>query len=268
MMQVIHPKEPYMTLEPENVFEALNDQGVNCGRGYVMYQYSPVIYPDRPVNIFFTMECTPEAEYMLYGALVARARQLRQMNPNEAARMYTSVDPGDTRKLNFCLHNGLVVSNTEDLVRLQMPQDGGPDVFNCTYCPISLNSVQEQMALVGRLKANGLGHITPEYMQRLQANRVFVALALRYGPQLVGECIISGRGDGTAEIAAIYIVPEHQRRGLGKKLLQRAMAISAVDGVTEVQARIMSASQPQSRLMRAFGMEVLDQTLLFPGKDL
>jgi len=257
-----------MNVPPEDVFVAVNELGVQAGYGYVMYQYQPGVYPDRPVNIFFTMDCTPEAEYLIFGALVARARQERQKNPNEAARMYTSVNPGDTRKLNFYLHNGLTIGNTEDLVRLQMPLDAGPDSFNCTFAATPLNTVQEQNMLIDRLNRNGLSYITLPYLQLLQANPHFVALGLKYGEALAGECIISGRGDGTAELAAIYIAPEFQRRGLGKKLLQRALAICVHEGVMDVRARIMSASQPQVRLMRAFGAEVLDQTLLFPCKDL
>lgn len=257
-----------MNVPPEDVFVAVNELGVQAGYGYVMYQYQPTVYPDRPVNIFFTMECTPEAEYLIFGALVARARQLRQDNPNEAARMYTSVTPGDMRKMNFYLHSGLTIGNTEDLVRLQMPLDAGPDSFNCAFAATPLNTAQEQAELIDRLSRNGLSYITLPYLQALRANPHFVALGLKYGPQLAGECIISGRGDGTAELAAIYISPEFQRRGLGKKLLQRALAICVHEGVTDVRARIMSASQPQVRLMRAFGAEVLDQTLLFPCKDL
>jgi len=267
-MQVTHPQEPFMNVPPEDVFVAVSDLGIQNGYGYVMYQYQPTIYPDRPVNIFFTMDCTPEAEYLLFGALVARARQMRQNQPGAAARLYTSVKPGDNRKLNFYLHNGMNIGNTEDLVRLEMPLDAGPDAFNCTFAPMPLNTAQEQAALLERLKANSITYITQPYLQLLRANPHFVGLGLLYGQQLAGECIISGRGDGTAELAAIYIAPEHQRRGLGKKLLQRALAISAHEGIKEVRARIMSASQPQVRLMRTFGAQLLDQTLLFPGIDL
>lgn len=267
-MQVTHPQEPFMNVPPEDVFVAVNELGVQAGYGYVMYQYQPIVYPDRPVNIFFTMDCTPEAEYLIFGALVARARQLRQQNPGEAARMYTSVTPGDTRKMNFYLHNGLTIGNTEDLVRLQLPLDAGPDSFNCAFAATPLNTVQEQSELIDRFNRNGINYITLPYLQLLRANPHFVALGLKYGPNLVGECVVSGRGDGTAELAAIYITPDHQRRDLGKKLLQRALAICAHEGVTDVRARIMSASQPQVRLMRAFGAEILDQTLLFPSKDL
>lgn len=267
-MQVTHPQEPFMNVPPEDVFVAVSELGVQAGYGYVMYQFQPGVYPDRPVNIFFTMDCTPEAEYLLFGALVARARQMRQQNPTVPARLYTSVNPGDTRKMNFYLHNGMTIANTEDLVRLDMPMDAGPEAFNCTFAPMPLNTAQEQAALLERLNSNGITYIGGNYLQRLRANPHFVGLGLLYGQQLAGECIISGRGDGTAELAAIYIKPEFQRRGLGRKLLQRALAISAHEGMTEVRARIMSASQPQVRLMRSFGAELVDQTLLFPGIDL
>ena len=266
-MQVTHPQEPFMNVPPEDVFVAVNDLGVQAGYGYVMYQYQPALYPDRPVNIFFTMDCTPEAEYLIFGALVARARQLRQQNPGEAARMYTSVHPGDNRTMNFYLHNGLTIGNTEDLVRLQLPLNAGPDSFNCAFGPTPLNTLQEQKELLERLGRNSITYISQPYLQLLMANPHFVALGLSYGQNLVGECIVSGRGDGTAELAAIYIVPDHRRHGLGKKLLQRALAICAHEGVTDVRARIMSASQPPVRLMRACGAERLDQTLLFPSQD-
>ena len=160
MMQVTNPQEPFMNLPTEDVFVAVNDAGVQHGYGYVMYQYQPSVYPDKPVNIFFTMECTPEAEYLLFGALVARARHLRSQNPGVGARMYTSVTPGDARKLSFYEHNGLSISNSEDQVRLSIPEDLGAEMFNCSIIPLPLNTPQEAAGLVDRLRANGLGHIT------------------------------------------------------------------------------------------------------------
>ena len=267
MMQVTNPQEPFMNLPPEDVFVAVNDAGVQHGYGYVMYQYQPSVYPDKPVNIFFTMECTPEAEYLLFGALVARARHLRSQNPGVGARMYTSVTPGDARRLSFYEHNGLTISNSEDQVRLCIPEDPGTEMMNCSIIPLPLNTPQEAAGLVSRLRDNGLGHITPQHLQMLQASPVFHVWGLLYGQNLVGECIAAGRSEA-CEVAGLYIVPEFQRRGLGKYLLRRALSIVGKEGVTEVRTRIMSASQPQVRLVRSFGAELMDQTLLFPSLEL
>ncbi len=266
-MQVTHPQEPFMNLPTEDVFVAVNDLGVQHGYGYVMYQFQPSVYPDKPVNIFFTMDCTPEAEYLLFGALVARARQLREQNPGVPARLYTSVTPGDARKLSFLEHNGLTMGNSEDMVRLRIPEDVGAELFNCSIIPLPLNTPQEMTALVERLRLNGLGHITQQHLQSLQMSPVFHVWGILYGQNLVGECIIAGRSDA-AELAGIYIVPEFQRRGLAKHLLKRALSIVGQEGVGEVRARIMSASQPQVRLVRSFGAELLEQTLLFPCLEL
>lgn len=269
-MQVIHPSEPWQNIHPDDIFDVVNDQGVRCGRGYVVYTYQPAIYPDKPVQIYFSMECTPEAEYMLYGALMGRARQLRQQNPREGAYVYTNVLPQDSRLLNFCLYNGLSVGNSEELVRLHVPQDGGPDAFGCTFASIPLGTLEQQNGLIARMAQNGLGHITLPYLQALTRNPVFVALGLFYGggKTPAAECIISGAPGCEPELVAIYVAEAYRRNGMGKRLLRRALSFCAQSGVPSVQARIMAASQPQSRLMRAFGGEQLSQTLLFPGKTL
>jgi len=266
-MQVTHPQEPFMNLPTEDVFVVVNDYGVQLGYGYVMYQFQPSVYPDKPVNIFFTMDCAPEAEYLLFGALVARARQLREQNPGVAARMYTSCASSDARKLSFLEHNGLTMGNTEDLVRLQIPGDVGAELFNCSIIPLPLNTQQEMNGLVNRLALNGLGHISLQHLQGLTMSPVFHVWGILYGQNLVGECIVAGRSDA-AELVGIYIVPEYQRRSLGKHLLKRALGILGQEGVSEVRARIMSASQPQVRLVRAFGAELMEQTLMFPSLDL
>ncbi len=266
-MQVTHPQEPFMNLPTEDVFVAVNEYGVQQGYGYVMYQFQPSVYPDKPVNIFFTMDCAPEAEYLLFGALVARARQLREQNPGVGARLYTSVTPSEARKLSFLEHNGLSMGNSEDLVRLQLPGDAGAELFNCSIIPLPLNTPQELNGLVERLRLNGLGHLTVQHLQALQMNPIFHVWGILYGQNLVGECVITGRND-SAELAGIYIVPEFQRRGLAKHLLKRALSIVGQEGAQEVRARIMSASQPQVRLVRHFGAELLEQTLMFPSLDL
>lgn len=269
-MQVIHPAAPWQGISPEDIYDVVNDQGVQCGRGYVICNYQPAIYPERPVRIYFTMECTPDAEYMLFGALIGHARQRCQQYPHAEAYFYTDVKPQDTRLLNFCLHNGLSVGNAEELVRLHVPEDGGPDTFNCTFAAIPLNTVQQQSNLINNMARNGLGHITLNYLQQLAANTVFVALGLFIGNSYepAAECIISGAPGREPELVGLYVDAFYRKQGYGTKLLRRALSLCAPSGVRSVQARIMSASQPQARLMRHFGGEPLCQTLLFPGMEL
>ena len=106
-----------------------------------------------------------------------------------------------------------------------------------------------------------------QHLQNLQRSPVFHVWGILYGQNLVGECIMAGRSDA-AELVGIYTVPEFQRRGLAKHLMKRALSIVGQEGVSEVRARIMSASQPQVSLVRSFGAELMEQTLMFPSLDL
>lgn len=120
-MRVYHPQGMYNNIPPENVFLAADEMGNEIGVGYIIRVMQPNVFPDRPVNLFISMECQPVARYMLFGALVARARQMRDENPQLKARVYTAISPGDARTKEFYLHNGFTCEDTEDMLRLEIP---------------------------------------------------------------------------------------------------------------------------------------------------
>ena len=140
-MQVTQPNEFYKGLPKGDVFFVKDDQNNPVGEGFLIYQYQPTIFPSRPVNIYFSMTSKPEGEYWLLGSLAARARQLRNQAPGAAARLYTAVDVQDERQLAFYEHNGFKMDYTEDLVRLNDP-DEVPQLFNCSCITLPLNTVQ------------------------------------------------------------------------------------------------------------------------------
>ena len=262
-MQVIHPNGVFNNLPPEDVFIAVDDMGNELGRGYTICQYQPHLYPDRPVNIYFTMESQPVAQYLLFGALVARARQLRDFFPNDCARAYTNIAPGDTRAKDFYLSNGFSCDDTEDVLSLIIPPGDGRIPMSCSVSPIPLNTPEELQAFVMRLHQHDLTYITPEYVQALQRQPHFLAMSLYRSMEMVGEILIAGVGD-SCELVAMYIKPEHRRQGMGNALLHRSLALMRVEGVRNVTATIMTRSQPQKRLMEEFGSRVLATTTVYP----
>lgn len=263
-MQVNHPQGMYHNLPPEDVFIAVDDLGNQMGVGYIIYQYQPHLYPDCPINLYFTLDCQPAARYMLFGALVARARQLRDSNPHLAARVYTNVAPGDTRMRDFYEHSGFACNDTEDLLQLTIPEGDGRIPMSCSPVVTPLNTLEEQSALLYRLQQNDITYIDPNYLAQLQHLPHFIALGLYRNTDLIGEIIMAGEGD-SCELIAIYITPPNRRQGMGKALLHRCMAIMATEGVTRVTARIMSRSIPQKALMNAFQGSSLGVTMLYPG---
>lgn len=263
-MQVTHPVGMYNQLPPEDVFLATDELGNEMGVGYMIYQYQPHLYPDCPMNLYFSMDCQPAARYILFGALVARARQLRDSDPNVRARVYTNIAPRDIRSKSFYEHSGFDCSDGEELLQLPIPVGDGRIPMSCTVAPTPLNTPEEQAALLYRLQQNDMTYIDQNYLNQLQRMPHFMVLGLYRNTELVGEVVMAGERE-QCELAAIYITPMCRRQGMGRALLHRCMAIMAAEGVTRVNARIMSRSQPQVRLMRGFNPQVLQQTMLYPG---
>lgn len=263
-MQVIHPQGPYQNLPPEDVFFAVDDMGTELGMGYIVYLYQPHLYPDCPVNLYFTMECQAVARYLLFGALVARARQLRDNNPGVRARVYTNISPTDTRMKDFYLHNGFSCDETEDLLTLAIPAGDGRIPMSCSVVAATLNTPEEQMAFIGRMQQNDLTYMNLDYLAALQHQPHFLALGLYRNTDLIGEIVMAGQGE-TCDLVAIYIVPGSRRQGMARALLHRSMAVMATEGVTQVTTRIMSRSIPQARLMASFGAQVQGVSTIYPG---
>ena len=266
-MQVIHPQGMYNGLPMEDVFIALDDMGTEMGVGYIVYQYQPHLYPDCPVNLYFNLDCQPSARYILFGALVARARQLRDANPNVGARMYTAINPSDERSKDFYLHNGFACEDTEEMVALQMPAGDGRIPMSCAVAPVPLNTREERYALLNRLQQHDVGFMDENYLMNLQRLPHFLALGLYRNTDLIGEIILAGEG-AACELVVMYIVPGARGQGMGKALLHRCMAIMAAEGVSHVSCRLMTRSLPMRKLAQAFGAQTLGVSMLYPSLSL
>ena len=263
-MTIVHPQEPVNGLFPDDVFYAIDDLGVQTGYAYILYQLLPGIYPDCPVNLYFSLEGDVSSRYLLFGALVARARVLQNINPQFRARLYTSLSPADERMKEFYLHNGFDCDETDDILQLTIPFGDGRIPMSCTVAPTPLNTWEEQHNLLSRLQMNDITFVDANYLNMLQHLPHFMTLGLYRNAMLIGEVIMAGQGSD-CELVAIYIEPSSRRQGMGKALLHRMMAIMAAEGVTRVTTRIMSRSIPQQRLMSDFGATVLGVNMLFPG---
>lgn len=266
-MNMIHPQQPIGGLNTEDTFLAMDDLGVRTGIGYIMYQLQPGVYPDCPVNMYFSLESDLSSRYMLLGALIARARVLQEVNPQFKARLYTSLSPDDVSLKEFYLANGFNCDGSDDLVQLAMPYGDGRIPMSCTVAPTPLHTPEEQSALIYRLQTNEVAFIDQNYLNSLMRMPHFMTLGLYRNAMLIGEVIMAGQGSD-CELVAIYIEPGSRQQGMAKALLHRMMAIMGAEGVTRVITRIMSRSIPQQRLMANFGATLLGVNMIFPGIEL
>ena len=263
-MTIVHPQQPVNNLNPEDVFYAIDDLGTQTGYAYILYQLQPGLYPDCPVNLYFSMEGDPSSRYLLFGAIVARARQLQMVNPQLRARLYTSLDPQDASGREFYIHNGFDLDESDIFVSLQIPFGDGRIPMSCTVAAVPLNTWEEQQGLLTRLQMNEITYLDRNTLMELMHMNHFIALGLYRNAGLIGEVIMAGQGDA-AELTAIYMEPSSRRQGMARALLHRTMAIMAAEGVTRVSARVMSRSLPQMGLMNQFGAVQTGTNMVFPG---
>ena len=264
-IHISHPTTTYRHITPENMFLAVDDLGMGMGEGYIVSQYQPHLYPDCPINLYFDMQCQPAARYLLFGALVAHARQLREVNWTLKARMYTSLSPRDQGMIDFYTHSGFQLMDEEQEMELLFPQGDGVLPMNCTVKDIPLNTYEEQVAFLQRLSANDITHIDGDFLLQVKHTQPhFLALGLYRNNDLVGEVLLHGIGE-MAELSAIYITSTMRRQGMGRTLLHRAMSIMAREGVSRINTRILTRSVPQQKLMAAFDGRVTGVNAVFPG---
>ena len=263
-MTIVHPQQPVNNMNPDDVFYAVDDLGTQTGFACIVYQLQPGLYPDCPVNMYFTLEGDASSRYLLFGAVVARARVLLNVNPQLRARLYTSLDPQNLQDREFYVYNGFDLDETDTVVSLQIPYGDGRIPMSCTVAATPLNTWDEQESLLTRLQMNEITYLDRNMLVEMMHMPRFHALGLYRNAGLIGETVLAGQGDAV-DLAAIYIEPSSRRQGMARALLHRSLAIMASEGVTRVTARIMTRSLPQQHLMNDFGAAPLSVNMLFPG---
>ena len=164
-MRIVHPQQPVNGLNPEDVFYAVDDLGAQTGYGFILYQLQPGLYPDCPVNLYFSIAGDPASRYLLFGALVARARILQNVNPQMRCRLYTSIDPSDIQMKDFYMHNGFDCNETDEILQLAIPYGDGCIPMSCTVAPTPLNTWDEQNSLIYRLQMNEISFVDMNYLR-------------------------------------------------------------------------------------------------------
>lgn len=266
-MRVYHPLFPYQGIAPENVYCAADDMGVEIGVGYINYFSQPHLFPDRPINMFLQLEGQPVARYMLLGALLARAQQLRDQTPYAKARLYTEVGVEDTRTCDFYLRNGFVLDDAEDMVRLEIPEGGGKVPMSYTVANVPLTNEYEQNAFLQRLNMNRIAPLNLGFLDVCRQKPHFLAMGIFQNGIPAGELLMTGESY-RSDLIAMYIQPAYRKLGLGKGLLGRSMALLREEGVSQVNALVLRRSIPQCALAHSFDAKFLKTTALYPGINL
>ena len=261
-MQISHPTAYWNGIRPEDVFLVTDDLGAPAGTGFVVYQYLPSMYPDRPVNIYFQEEGSEAGRSILFGALVARARDLRERSP-EPARIYTCLTPADQAAMDFFRTGGMSCEEREVLMELAIPGGAVNIPMGCALEPTPMYTQQEQLAFLDRLRRNDINHVDPTFLVQLMRTDHFHTMGMFNNGRLVGEAVVAGNGS-QAELVAVYVEGGWRKQGLGTALSRWMLWALSSEGVTRAAARFVTRSLPQKGLSRRLGGKELETTAIFP----
>ena len=266
-MRITHPQAPFQGIAPENVFFVANDQQIQLGTGYVMLFYQGEMYPERPAHLFMQIDAQPSARALMYGALLARAEQLRAQTPNLPARLYAQVPPENMDMLRFYESCGMANDDGEDLYRFLTPEGVARAPMGMQFASVPLADEASQTAFLNRINAHRIQPITRDYLQLWQQQQHFMALGFYRGGQPVCETIITGTG-ANATLLMIYTRSDCRRQGMAKQLLGAAASLLRERGVTTMYTHVFRRNAPQMALMKHLNAAFVRTVTALPGIDL
>lgn len=263
-MQIFHPPQSINGMLPENVFYIADSANQTVAEGYIIPTYHPYLFPERPVNLYVNIRSQGMGEDMLLGALLGRARQVREQANGMRARLFAQVDPRDAAMMNFYMDNGFDASDALDVVRLNMPdaKPAAPMGYDMNLVPIT--NQQELMGFIQRMNTYRLNVLQPALLQRYMGMPHFFALYLRRGSDLVGEIAFTGDGQ-MAKLIGLYIAPKYRHMGLSKNLIAAGMMRLHQCGVSYVEGDVIRRNAAQYALANSCQATFVRTACFYPG---
>ena len=265
-MRITHPQMAYQGVAPENVFFVYNDSLVQMGSGYVIPFFQGEMYPERPAHLFLQIDAQPSARALMYGALLARADQLRSQNPNVPARLYAQVAPEDREMIRFYENSGFRNDDGEDLYRFPTP-DGLARVPMGMGFGAAFTDQTGPQAFLDRLNAYRIQPITLDYLALWRQQPHFLAAGYYRAGLPVCEAVFTGVGQD-ATLLMIYTRAEYRRQGMAGQLMNSAAQYLREQGVVNLYTHVFRRNAPQMGLMRHLNASFVRTVTALPGIDL
>ncbi len=263
-MRLTHPIAPYQGIAPEDCVFVTNDQMIQMGMGSVTLFYQPELYPDAPLHIYMQLDAQPAGRSLLFGALLARAEQLRAQAPQVKGRLYTQIAPENVDMVSFFAKSGFKSDDSEDLYHFPLPIWPARAPVASTLASVSLKTPQEAQAFLDRMNAYRITPMDAEFLGQCMQMEHFTALGFYRGNNAVCEALFTGEGSNVT-LVSLYVRADYRRQGFAKAIMGAAADILRPRGVTQVSARIFSRNAAQVALMRAADATKVRTVSSLPG---
>lgn len=271
-MRLIHPQAPVNGIQPEDVFYALDDQGNQLGSGFVYQFLQGEMYPERPLHQFIQLNAAPVTRTALYGALAARADQLRASYPQYPARLYTQVPPDRQDLLRFFESVGMKNDDSSDLYYFYVPAhiSGVREPMGTRFYFQTLENEALEEAFLTRVNQYRIQKITRQHLARYRQGPYFLAAGIykETNNEPISEILTTGDGD-RLRIMSLYTRQGYRRNKMAKTLI--SLTFQYVQSRYPVSVGMIEGyprSEAQRGLLRSLNAQRAQQLALLPGIDL
>lgn len=266
-MLINHPMTAFQGVAPENVFFVSNDQHVQMGYGYVVQFFQNEACPERPQRLFLYMEVQESARCLLYGALLARAEQLRNEAPMIPARLYTELKPSEIDMQRFYEKMGFKKDDGEEVYRFSVVPGRAQAPMSMQYASVPLDTLEQEDNLLLRLNAYRIRPFDRDYLTLWRQQPNFMVLAFYRDGIPVCEAVFTG-ADGQATLIDVHTLPQYRRQGLATQLLGAACVHLQERGVREIYTHVFKGNPAQMGLMRKLNGQFVRTLYLLPGLNM
>lgn len=272
IMRIYHPVRGVGGALRENSFTIIDDAGVEIGQGGLDFSVQKKMFSERPLVIEMTMNAHPAASDTLFGALTARAECIKAEQRDLPARLFARCDVNDQARREYFTRMGFDDYDGDELFVLRVPQDMSMRRRN--YPPAGTKSIDVDLRtrirreefLVG-LKEYGCVEHASEWLEERMKDPLFMARALYYGSDFVGEMLVTG-AQGEAVLEMVLVEPKWRGRGVASALIDEALLHVAKQGAPYIRANAVRRNQNAMRLFRRCGFEWVRTDCFLLGRDL
>ncbi len=265
-MLINHPPSEYQGMPPENVFFVSSDRHIQLGYGCVIPFMQNELYPEAPLHIYMQMDTQLSARAILFGALLARAGQIRSES-GMPARFYTQVDPKDAELVKFYTKMGMKADDSEDLYSFYLPYGRAQAPMGFDYFASPMANPQDEAAFLDRLNKYRIQSVTRDHLTLWRQQEHFLALAFYRQGEPACEAVFTGVGQ-TATLLNIYTLPQYRRQRLAAQLIEAACVHLRDQGVAVIYTHAFRRNTPQMGLMQHLKGRFIRPVNLLPGIDM
>lgn len=271
-MRIYHPVRGVGGALRENSFTIIDDAGVAIGEGALHCRVLKKMLPDRPLDIELEMDAHPMASDTLFGALSARAESLKDEQGGLPARLYTRCAIDDSERHEYFTRMGFDDFDGDELFVLRIPQDMRERRRN--YSPVGTKAIDVDLRTRARreeflisLKEYGYVEHASEWLEERMKDPVFIARAMYYGSDFVGEMLVTGT-QNEAVLEMVGVEPKWRGRGVASALIDEAAMQLSGQHVPVLRASAVRRNKSAMQMFKRCGFDWVRTDCYLLGRDL